>query len=150
MSVSVDTNTSVKKGQVLAQLDTRKTVIRAPIDGIVLARHVEVGLTVALGTSGPSPSLFTIASDLAKLEIHAPVAPEVAPRLAIGMKPTFTVKGYPEVVFPGIVRRIRMDSSPCDVVIDVDNADLGLRPGMEVSVTFPLDGAAGPRREAPR
>lgn len=136
-SVTVDAGTLVKKGQVLAQLDTGKTAIRAPIDGIILSRHIEAGQTVILGADGSSPSLFTIASDLSKLAIELRVDPHEAPQLAIGMKATFTVDAYPAAIFQGIVRQIRVGTIAGEVVLDTDNADQKLRPGMTVSVTFP-------------
>ena len=115
----------------------RKTAIRAPIDRIVFSRDVEAGQTVALGADGDSPSLFTIAPDLSKLTIEVRVDPDVALRLAIGMKATFPVDAYPATIFHAIVRQIRAGTIPCAVVLDTDNADQKLRPGITATVTFP-------------
>jgi HlyD family secretion protein len=117
--------------------------IYSPVDGVVLSRAVELGQTVA--SSLQAPVLFTIAEDLARMQINTAVAEGDVGALKDGMKSTFTVDAFPGKTFAGIVRQVR--NSPTtnqgvvtyDAVIDVDNQDLSLRPGMTANVTFVLD-----------
>ncbi len=117
--------------------------IYSPVDGVVLSRAVELGQTVA--SSLQAPTLFTIAEDLARMQINTAVAEGDVGALKEGMKATFSVDAFPGKVFNGVVRQVR--NAPTtnqgvvtyDAVIDVDNADLALRPGMTTNVTFVLD-----------
>jgi HlyD family secretion protein len=117
--------------------------IYSPVDGVVLSRAVELGQTVA--SSLQAPVLFTIAEDLKRMQIDTAVAEGDVGALKEGMKATFTVDAFPGKQFNGVVRQVR--NSPTtnqgvvtyDAVIDVDNADLALRPGMTASVTFVLE-----------
>jgi HlyD family secretion protein len=117
--------------------------IYSPVDGVVLSRAVELGQTVA--SSLQAPVLFTIAEDLARMQIDTAVAEGDVGSLKEGMKATFTVDAFPGKQFNGLVRQVR--NSPTtnqgvvtyDAVIDVDNAALQLRPGMTASVTFVLE-----------
>jgi HlyD family secretion protein len=117
--------------------------IYSPVDGVVLSRAVDVGQTVA--ASLQAPTLFTIAEDLARMQINTAVAEGDVGALKEQMKATFTVDAFPGKTFEGLVRQVR--NAPAtnqgvvtyDAVIDVDNKDLGLRPGMTANVTFVLN-----------
>lgn len=116
------------------QTDLGKTVIRSPIRGIVLKRSVEPGQTVA--ASLQAPVLFTLAEDLAHMELHVDVDEADVGRVTEGQKATFTVDAYPERTFPAEVTQVRYGAATVggvvtyETVLTVDNADLSLRPGM--------------------
>jgi HlyD family secretion protein len=116
--------------------------IVSPVDGVVLSRAVDKGQTVA--ASLQAPTLFTIAEDLANMQIDTQVSEGDVGRLSDGMKATFTVDAFPGKTFEGIVRQVRNAPTTAqgvvtyDAVIDVDNKDKSLRPGMTASVTFVL------------
>jgi HlyD family secretion protein len=125
-----------------AKLNLSYTTIYSPVDGVVLSRAVDVGQTVA--ASLQAPVLFTIAEDLARMQIDTAVAEGDVGRLAEGMKATFTVDAFPGRQFHGVVRQVRNAPTTTqgvvtyDAVIDVDNGDHALRPGMTANVTFVL------------
>jgi HlyD family secretion protein len=135
-------------GQAAAQLRQSQvllgyTTIVSPIDGVVLARAVDVGQTVA--ASLQAPTLFTLAEDLARMQIDTAVAEADVGRLAAGLKAAFTVAAFPGESFEGVVRQVRNAPTRVqgvvtyDAVIDVDNAAGSLRPGMTANVTFLLE-----------
>jgi HlyD family secretion protein len=135
VAINVDTNDRVKKGQVLAKLEPASTIV-SPLDGVVLSRRIEVGQTVA----GVAP-LFTLAASLDRLELSAPVGEVDVVRLSAAMPASVVVDSYPHEVFHGTVRRVDLapsSTSPVtyDVVIDINNAALRLRPGMTAAVSF--------------
>jgi len=113
--------------------------IRSPVDGIVISRNVDVGQTVA--ASFQTPTLFSIAQDLTKMQIDTNVDESDIGRATRGQTATFTVDAYPERTFPGTVEQVR--NSPIvtqnvvtyNVVVRVDNRDLLLKPGMTANVT---------------
>src|SRR5438552_701529 len=117
--------------------------IYSPIDGIVLTRSYDIGQTVQ--SSFSAPTLFTIAEDLSRMQIDTAVAEGDVGRLTEGMKATFTVDAHPNVPFEGTVRQVRNSPTTTsgvvtyDAVIDVDNHEHLLRPGMTANVTFVLD-----------
>jgi HlyD family secretion protein len=123
-----------------AQTNLRYTDIISPTDGIVLTRAVNVGQTVA--ASLQAPILFTIAQDLAKMEVIAAVSEADIGRLESGQAVSFSVDAFPERRFAGTLRQIRNAAAAdqnvvtFDAVIDVDNADLSLRPGMTATVSI--------------
>jgi HlyD family secretion protein len=141
-------NLAASKAQVnqaaanLKQARTNLTyaTIVSPVDGVVLSRSVDVGQTVA--SSLQAPVLFTIAEDLRKMEVHTSVAEGDVGRLASGMDATFTVDAFPGERFKGKVGQIRNAAQTVqnvvtyDAVIEVDNDDLRLRPGMTATVTI--------------
>ncbi|CAN5923916.1 efflux RND transporter periplasmic adaptor subunit [soil metagenome] len=112
-------------------------VIRAPIDGIVITRNVDPGQTVA--SMLQTPVLFTVAADLRKMRVIAAVDEADIGEVAVGQKATFTVTAYPERVFEGVVTEVR--SSPVVVqdvvtygtILEVENLELALKPGMTAS-----------------
>jgi HlyD family secretion protein len=135
------------RDQAVANLDQAKLnlsycTIYSPVNGVVLSRAVDVGQTVA--ASLQAPVLFTIAEDLARMQIDTSVSEGDVGRLVEGMKATFTVDAYPGRVFNGVVRQIRNAPTTTqgvvtyDAVINVDNTDHALRPGMTANVTFVL------------
>ncbi len=123
-----------------ALTNLRYSVIRSPVDGIVISRTVDVGQTVA--ASFQTPTLFTIARDLTKMQIEVSVDEADISRVKLGQKVIFTVDSYPEQSFAGDVVQIR--SSPVItqnvvtyiVVVNVDNRDLRLKPGMTANVSI--------------
>lgn len=123
-----------------ARVNLAYTTIQSPISGVVISRNVDVGQTVA--ASLQAPTLFTIAEDLSKMQVHANVAESDIGRVENGMTITFTVDAYPREQFHGKVQQIRnapqtvQNVVTYDVVIDVANPDLRLRPGMTANATF--------------
>ena len=123
-----------------ARVDLANTRILSPIDGVVISRNVEEGQTVA--ASLQAPTLFTIADDLQKLQIVANVDEADVGQVAEGQEALFTVDAFPQSTFRGIVQLIR--NSPENVqgvvtygsVIQVDNSEQRLRPGMTANVTI--------------
>jgi HlyD family secretion protein len=111
-----------------------KAVIHSPIDGIVLVRNVEPGQTVA--ATFQAPVLFTLAEDLARMELHVDVDEADVGLVAAGQTATFSVDAYPERIFPARITQVRFGAKEVDGVVtyetllDVDNSDLSLRPGM--------------------
>jgi len=125
-----------------AKLSLSYATIYSPVDGVVLSRAVDVGQTVA--ASLQAPTLFTIAEDLARMQIDTAVSEGDVGRLVEGMKATFAVDAFPGRQFGGVVRQVRNAPTTTqgvvtyDAVIDVDNSDKALRPGMTANVTFVL------------
>jgi HlyD family secretion protein len=122
-----------------AQVNLSYTSIMSPIDGVVISRSVDVGQTVAASLS--APTLFTIAQDLTKMQVDTNVAEGDVGRLQVAMPTYFTVDSFPGQRFRGKIREIRNAAQTVqnvvtyDAVIDVENTDLKLRPGMTANVT---------------
>jgi HlyD family secretion protein len=124
----------------VAETNLRYTTIHSPVEGTVISRNVDVGQTVA--ASFQTPTLFTIAQDLTKMQIDTNVDESDIGRTSPGQEATFTVDAYPDKEFSGKVRQVR--NSPIvtqnvvtyDVVIQVDNKDLSLKPGMTANVSI--------------
>jgi len=116
------------------------TRIVSPVNGVVIAKNVEVGQTVA--ASFQTPTLFTIAPDLTKMQVDTNVDEADISKIKTGMEATFTVDAYPDRKFTGVVAQIRLSPTVVqnvvtyDVVIAVDNTHLLLKPGMTANVTF--------------
>ena len=116
------------------ETDLSKSVIRSPINGIVLVRAVEPGQTVA--ASLQAPVLFTIAEDLAKMELHVDVDEADVGQVKKGQSATFTVDAYPDRDFSARITQVRFGSQKVEGVVtyetllSVNNSDLSLRPGM--------------------
>ncbi len=121
-----------------AQIDLEHTFIKAPVDGVVVARHVDVGQTVAASLS--APTLFEIAQDLTKMQVDTNVSEADVGRVRADQRATFTVDAYPGQVFKGAVTDIRkapinvQNVITYNVVIGVSNPDLKLFPGMTANV----------------
>jgi len=118
----------------IVQTDLSKAVIYSPIKGVVLKRSVEPGQTVA--ASLQAPVLFTLAEDLTKMELHVDVDEADVDKVKKGQKATFTVDGYPDRAFTAQITQVRFGSKivsgvvTYETVLNVDNSDLLLRPGM--------------------
>jgi HlyD family secretion protein len=123
-----------------SELELKYTVIRSPVDGIVVARNVEVGQTVA--ASFATPNLFLIALDLTKMQVDTNVSESDIGGITEGKDATFTVDAYPGVQFAGVIRQVRLapinvqNVVTYNVVVAVNNQDLRLRPGMTANVSI--------------
>ena len=123
-----------------AEVNLALTDIVSPTDGVVISRNVDVGQTVAATMS--APIIFVIAEDLRKMQVDTSVAEADVGKLTAGMDATFVVDAYPGERFKGKVRQIRNAAQTLqnvvtyDAVIDVDNGELKLRPGMTANVNF--------------
>ncbi len=119
--------------------------ITSPVDGTVISRKVDKGQTVA--ASFQTPDLFEIAEDLSKMQIETAVSEADIGVIKEGQNVTFTVDAYPRKTFNGIVKQVRLSPTTTSnvvvytVVIDVDNTDLNLMPGMTAFVTILVDAA---------
>ena len=126
----------------MARTNLDHTVIRSPIDGIVVARNVDVGQTVA--ASLQAPTIFTIAQDLTKMQVYAKVDESDVGRIKLGHAVTFKVDAFPKDHFNGAVSQLRMNPTTVqnvvtyDAIIDFQNPDLKLFPGMTAYVTIPV------------
>jgi HlyD family secretion protein len=129
----------------VAQTNLNYTTIHAPIDGRVIARNVDVGQTVA--ASLQAPTLFTIAQDLTKMQVYANTDESDVGMIRAGQPVTFKVDAFPKDTFTGRVEQIRMNAAVVqnvvtyNSVIDFDNPDLKLFPGMTAYVTIPVASA---------
>ena len=118
------------------------TVITAPIDGIVIARQVDVGQTVAASMS--APELFIIAADLTEMQVIANIDESDVGRIRPGQPVTFTVDAYTDEQFTGRVSQVRLEPVLLQnvvtyaTVIDVPNNELKLKPGMTATVTLEI------------
>ena len=125
-----------------SEVNLGHTVITAPIDGIVIARQVDVGQTVAASMS--APELFIIAADLTKMQVIANIDESDVGRIRPGQPVTFTVDAYAAEEFDGTVSQIRLEPVVLQnvvtyaTVIDVPNNDLRLKPGMTATVTLEI------------
>jgi HlyD family secretion protein len=123
-----------------ARVNLAYTTIVSPIDGVVISRNVDVGQTVA--ASLQAPTLFTIAEDLAKMQVHTNVAEADIGRVRPEMPVSFTVDAFPKQRFQGVVHQIRnapqtvQNVVTYNVIVNVENPELKLRPGMTANVTF--------------
>ncbi len=123
----------------LAQVNLDHTIIKAPIDGVVVARNVDVGQTVA--ASLQAPTIYLIANDLTRMQVLANIDEADVGQIGPSSKVTFTVDAYPNDVFKGRISQLRLSPQTVQnvvtytAVIDVDNPDLKLKPGMTANVT---------------
>ena len=129
----------VKAALTVAETNVRYTRILSPVDGVVISRAVDVGQTVA--ASFQTPTLFTIAQDLTKMQIDTNIAESDIGVIKVGQDVEFTVDAYPDTTFKGKVWQIRQapiivqNVVTYDVVIQVNNRDLKLMPGMTANVS---------------
>src|SRR5437870_5141025 len=123
-----------------AEVNLAYTEITSPVDGVVVARNVAVGQTVA--ATFQTPTLFLVAGDLAKMAVDASVSESDIGGVAPGQEVSFTVDAYPADTFRGRVEQVRnapvtvQNVVTYDVVVGVGNADLRLKPGMTANVTI--------------
>jgi HlyD family secretion protein len=131
-----------------AELDLQHTTIRAPVNGIVVSRNVDVGQTVA--ASLQAPTLFLIAQDLTQMQVDTNVSEADIGRISVGQTATFTVDAYPNAPFSGTVVQVRnapiivQNVVTYDAVVQVANPEMRLKPGMTANVSFLIS----ERREA--
>ena len=129
-----------KAGLDQASVDLNHTVIRSPVDGIVVSRTVDVGQTVA--ASLQAPVLFLIANDLAKMQVDTNVSEGDVGNVWVDQEVNFTVDAYPTRQFKGKVLQVRnapimvQNVVTYDAVVGVDNQELLLRPGMTANAEF--------------
>jgi HlyD family secretion protein len=129
----------------VAQTNLNYTTIHAPIDGTVIARNVDVGQTVA--ASLQAPTLFTIAQDLTKMQVYASTDESDVGMIRTGQIVSFKVDAYPKDTFTGRVSQVRMNATTVqnvvtyNTVIDFDNPDTKLFPGMTAYITIPVASA---------
>jgi HlyD family secretion protein len=121
-------------------VDLNNTVIRSPVDGIVISRNVDVGQTVAASLS--APTLFSIANDLSKMEVHTSVDEADVGNIRENQEVSFTVDAFPARRFRGKVFQVRNAPTTIqnvvtyDAVVRIDNKELLLKPGMTANVQF--------------
>jgi HlyD family secretion protein len=126
----------------VARANLDYTVIRSPIDGVVVARNVDVGQTVA--ASLQAPTIFTIAQDLTKMQVYAKVDESDVGRIRVRQPVTFKVDAFPKDLFRGVVSQVRMNPTTVqnvvtyDAIVDFANPELKLFPGMTAYVTIPV------------
>jgi len=112
----------------------------SPIDGVVISRNVDVGQTVAAALQ--APTLFTIAQDLTRMQVDTNVAEADIGKIREGMPVTFTVDAHPDRTFTGRVRQVRDNAQTLqnvvtyDAVVDVENTERLLKPGMTANASF--------------
>jgi HlyD family secretion protein len=134
----------------VSQTNLDYTTIHAPIDGTVIARNVDVGQTVA--ASLQAPTLFTIAQDLTKMQVYAATDESDVGMIKKGKVVTFKVDAFPRDTFTGRVSQIRMNATTVqnvvtyNTVIDFDNPELKLFPGMTAYITIPVASASNALR----
>ena len=123
-----------------ASIDLGYTVIRSPVDGMVISRNVDVGQTVA--ASLQAPTLFTIANDLTKMEVHTNVDEADVGNIREGQDVSFTVDAHPNRRFRGKVHQVRnapqiiQNVVTYDAVVRINNKEFLLKPGMTANVQF--------------
>lgn len=131
--------------QAKAQLDTSKvdltyTIIKSPIDGVVINRAVNVGQTVA--ASLQAPVLFQVANDLTKMQVECSVDEADIGRVKEGQTARFTVDAFPDDRFSGVVKQVRYSPEVIQnvvtytTIVDVDNPEMKLRPGMTATISI--------------
>ena len=126
-----------------AQADVNNSVIRSPIDGIVIRRNIDVGQTVA--ASFQTPELFLLARDLRQMQIHTNVSEADVGQVQPGQQVRFTVDAYPQAEFEGQVQQFRLNSTTAqgvvtyNIIVGVDNSDERLKPGMTAQTRIVLE-----------
>jgi HlyD family secretion protein len=134
----------------LAQTNLDYTTIHAPIDGTVIARSVDVGQTVA--ASLQAPTLFTIAQDLTKMQVYVSTDESDVGMIHTGQPATFKVDAYPKDIFNGRISQVRLNATTVqnvvtyNTILDFDNPDLKLFPGMTAYVSIPVANATSVMR----
>jgi HlyD family secretion protein len=125
-----------------ANINLKYATITAPISGVIVSRNVDVGQTVA--ASFNTPTLFTIANDLTKMQVQASIDEADIGKILVGQAVTFTVDAYDDQTFSGTVRQVRLQPTVLQnvvnytVIIDVPNPDMKLLPGMTANITVTI------------
>ncbi|HKQ57206.1 MAG TPA: efflux RND transporter periplasmic adaptor subunit, partial [Candidatus Eisenbacteria bacterium] len=126
-----------------AQVDLNHATIRSPIDGVVVARSIDLGQTVAASLS--APKLFVIAGDLSRMQVESGIDEADIGQIQPGQSATFTVDAFPDRSFRGQVSQVRLEPIvdqgvvSYTTVIQTGNPDLKLRPGMTANVTVSIN-----------
>jgi len=126
----------------VAQTNLDYTIIRAPINGTVVARNIDIGQTVA--ASLQAPTLFMIALDLTKMQVYAKTDEGDVGQIRPGQKADFQVDAFPKEMFHGVVFQVRMNATSIqnvvtyDTIVNFDNPELKLFPGMTAYVSIPV------------
>ena len=126
----------------VAQTNLDYTIIRAPINGTVVNRNIDIGQTVA--ASLQAPTLFTIALDLTKMQVYAKTDEGDVGQIRPGQKADFQVDAFPKEMFHGVVFQVRMNATSIqnvvtyDTIVNFDNPELKLFPGMTAYVSIPV------------
>ena len=126
----------------VAQTNLDYTIIRAPINGTVVARNIDIGQTVA--ASLQAPTLFMIALDLTKMQVYANTDEGDVGQIRPGQKADFQVDAFPKEMFHGVVFQVRMNATSIqnvvtyDTIVNFDNPELKLFPGMTAYVSIPV------------
>ena len=129
------------------QVNIERTVIRSPVDGVVLTRKIEPGQTVA--ASLQAPELFTIAEDLSKMKIELAVDESDIGQVKPGQAVSFTADAFPDRQFKGVVEQVRLAATTTNnvvtypVVVTVDNSDGTLLPGLTVNAEIEVSKRPG-------
>ena len=119
------------------------TKITAPVDGIIISRDIDMGQPVAATLN--APELFTIAQDIEKMQIEVNVSEADIGKVKEGQDVTYTLDGYPDSIFHGKVTQVRISPTTVSnvvtysVIVDVNNEDLKLIPGMTANVSIITD-----------
>jgi len=152
---AADAQLDAAKAQVLqgraalsqAQTNLRYTRIVSPVNGTVISRSIDVGQTVA--ASFQTPTLFTIAQDLTKMQIDTSVDEADIGKVKVNQDVRFTVDAYPDISFTGKVSEVRNAPTTVqnvvtyDVIVQVNNAELKLKPGMTANVSIITESRKG-------
>jgi HlyD family secretion protein len=126
----------------VAQTNLDHSTIRSPIDGTVIARSVDVGQPVA--ASLQAPTLFTIAQDLTKMQVYVSTDESDVGTIQAGQEVSFKVDAFPKDTFKGKVSAVRLNATTVQnvvtytTIVDFDNPDMKLFPGMTAYVTVPV------------
>lgn len=130
-----------------SKLDLSYAIIRAPMDGVVISRNMEVGQTVQASFS--APKIFVIANDLTKMQVECDVDEADVGKVKEGQHVRFTVDAFPDSTFTGTVNQVRFSPTVTSnvvtytTVVDVNNPELKLRPGMTATVNIITGEAKG-------
>jgi len=122
----------------ITKVELKNTYIRSPVDGVVIGKDIDIGQTVA--ASFQAPTLFTIARDLRKMQVETSIDEADIGQITSGQIASFTVDSFPRRTFIGTVKQVRKKSQEIQnvitytVVIDTNNNDLRLLPGMTANV----------------
>jgi HlyD family secretion protein len=133
-----------------SKVDLSYTIIRSPIDGLVISRNMNVGQTVQ--ASFQAPKLFDIANDLSKMQVECAVDEADVGKVKEGQKVRFTVDAFQEDTFNGTVNQVRFSPTVTQnvvtytTIVDVDNPGMKLRPGMTATVSIITGEAKGALR----
>ena len=128
-----------------AQTNLGYTRIIAPVDGTIISREIDLGQPVA--ASFQAPQLFTIAQDLTKMQIEVNVSEADIGKVQEGQDVVYTLDGYPDINFKGKVTQVRISPTTVSnvitysVIVDVENEDLKLKPGMTANVSIIVNNA---------